>query len=193
MTGAALPAPLMPPALVLPGIAAFGQISMDLDYLDEAPPRDAGAYLAAFELYVAAYRERPTGSLPSDEAALLSLLTPRGREADPAAVMDALSTRWILCSDGRLYRPQLAKCVLTTWLELALVPAALDVMAKAELLDSAVECLRLLRPSAEILDRVAAATGRPLRPGADDDLSDERDVSSAVFAFELAQSGKGGR
>ncbi len=185
----ALPAPLIPPGVKLPGIDRTNNRPISLSLRGEFARGDAEAFLASIELYCAAFEQNPAGSLPACNESLEALLTEFTRAANWAAIGDRVRAGWVSCSDGRLYRQDLAISVLTVWLEMALKPASVVAAAdRHRLIKPVVEALVRLRPESEILDRVAAATGIGSPPDWDAEPK-TYDVLSAVFADELADIG----
>lgn len=110
-----LPAPLTPPNCDLRG---FDNLQLDVDLLPKsklANYAEAEAFRAAVLLWCEAWKQVPAASLPDDDLELRSIA---GLQRDPATweriKKDALS-KFVKCSDGRLYHEVLAEKACEAW------------------------------------------------------------------------------
>lgn len=107
-----LPAPLTPPESDLREFAYFPlEITAVRDWrmVDIPDPRP---FRAAFMLWMESWHSVPAGSLPPDDRSL-ARLSQAGRGWK--SIKDVVLSEWILCSDGRLYHPVVARAVNRVW------------------------------------------------------------------------------
>lgn len=123
MTETTLPAPLTPANCRLRGC-----LTMPLDVARFrrsalfSTPCDA-AFVAGVQLMCIAWQQTPAASLPDDDKALAYFAGLGRRVRRWQRLRDAALSDWRLCSDGRLYHPDVATAALERWLELRLVDA----------------------------------------------------------------------
>ncbi|MGI3901254.1 MAG: hypothetical protein ACRYGP_13780 [Janthinobacterium lividum] len=86
---------------------------LDSDWYHSCSTREA---LAGINLHARAIHQVPAGSLPSSDA-LLARLADFGRDVDGWREVKAKALEgWVLCSDGRLYHPDVARNALHIWI-----------------------------------------------------------------------------
>ena len=87
----------------------------DSDFVATKSPEVIGLALL---LWVAAWDQVPSGSLPSDDRALASLAGFGRTEravADFRKIKDDVLYGWVACSDGRYYHPIMSEVVMSAW------------------------------------------------------------------------------
>lgn len=111
-----IPAPLTPPDCDLRG---FDNLQLDVDLLPKsklANYAEAEAFRAAVLLWCEAWKQVPAASLPDDDLELRAMVgLQRDAETWARIKKDALS-KFIKCSDGRLYHEVLAEKANEAWL-----------------------------------------------------------------------------
>jgi hypothetical protein len=115
MTGAALPAPPVPPDADLRHFATMPLHVQRLRDSELATQPDAEVRWANLMSWCAAWHQRPAGSLPDDDTFLCRLLG-YGRELRFWRRLRAKGALrgWYLAADGRLYHPTIAEMVVAT-------------------------------------------------------------------------------
>lgn len=115
MTQSDRPAPLTPPRSDL---RDFGYMPLEIvrfkgsQLVSEEEPE---AVLAALHLWVSAWHDTPAASLPNSDRAL-ARAAGYGRAVDAfLAVKDVALRGFVLCSDGRLYHPVVARLANEAW------------------------------------------------------------------------------
>ncbi len=83
---------------------------MDIETEDERQ-----VWTAAFALRCSAWSEHPTGSLPSDERALMRAAGFPKQKRVWERIRERALAGWSLHSDGRLYHPEVTEIVLAAW------------------------------------------------------------------------------
>ena len=108
-----LPPPLVPPEVIIKDMpeGLMPQAMFDSDWWITAS-REARLY--GFTLNLKSYKQKPAGSLPSDDRLLARLAECDHDEF--LAVRDQVLEGWMLCSDGRYYRQSIAIKVLAFWI-----------------------------------------------------------------------------
>lgn len=83
-----------------------------------ASSASAEAFRSALQLCLASWTQVPSGSLPNDDAAL-AVLAGLGRSKRALSqwfrVKSEVLSDWVLCSDGRLYHPQVSEQAVAIW------------------------------------------------------------------------------
>ncbi len=114
--GAAGPAPLVPAGVDVRDAPDFRfniARMLDSDWYHSCSTREA---LAGINLHARAIHQVPAGSLPGADA-LLARLADFGRDVDGWREVKAKALEgWVLCSDGRLYHPDVARNALHIWI-----------------------------------------------------------------------------
>jgi hypothetical protein len=110
-----LPAPLVPDDCDMSGNTWF---PLHLDRLDKSRWWKRASHLARsvnIDLWKAAYREVPAGSIEDDDF-ILADIARFGMDVDAfRAVKAEIMEPWTLCSNNRWYHPTLCEVVLKTW------------------------------------------------------------------------------
>lgn len=115
MTGATLPAPLVPADVDL---SDFAFMPLDVRRLRDSrftATIDGDAFKVGLLLWCASWHQHPAASLP-DEDVELAQLAGFGRVVREWKKVRAEALYgWVLCSDGRLYHPTVAEKALESW------------------------------------------------------------------------------
>lgn len=110
-----MPAPLVSAVVNLRNLPSMPLDVSKLRDSSFATKATGEAFHAAVLLWCASWHQLPAGSLPADDQELANLAGLGRAVAEWKRIKDGALYGWILCSDGRLYHPYIAKIVGEAW------------------------------------------------------------------------------